>query len=534
MNTARTALTGLVIAALLAAACGQAETPAPTPAADARSATVGDLAGQVSGRPSAGAPLAAVAVGFQLRAGGEVQTGEASRARLDFSDGTILRLAADSAFVLQSAAPAADGGFLGRVQLNIGKLWVSLTGGELEVETPVGVAAVRGSYAVFTYQPGNPDEPDDDLLVIDCLEGSCRGSNDVVDEQLGNLERLVLGRQASLRQTLTEDDVRQFLAENPESAALVATLTAAPPATATPPGIASPTGASPLTATPTGAAPTDTVTPTATETATATLVPVTAPPNVPIAGVHTVQIGETLFCLGRAYGVLPAAIAAVNNLGPSAPLSLGQRLNIPAVRWTTITPGPVCAAQFPPPFPGLPTLTPSAPATATPTLSPTPVCAPGEFFDPTLQQCRSLTPPPTNTLPPTATPTLVPTATPDSFGPSITNLQPNSAVSVGSRGPGGCNVTFSADISDPSGVASARVDWTATNMIQLPVPGSVPLVPPRAGTTWSVTWPVSTSLASFYDATITWSLTASDSLGNSATAAGPGAITVLANLGGCP
>ena len=85
-------------------------------------------------------------------------------------------------------------------------------------------------------------------------------------------------------------------------------------------------------------------------------------------GQHTVQPGETLFCIGRAYGVHPAAIAEANKIDLNLPLIPGQALQIPSVQWTEIAPGPVCAAQFQSPFPGLPfaTHTPGPAPTAGP------------------------------------------------------------------------------------------------------------------------------------------------------------------------
>jgi len=72
----------------------------------------------------------------------------------------------------------------------------------------------------------------------------------------------------------------------------------------------------------------------------------------PAAGLgrHIVQTGETLYCVGRAYGVRPDAIAAANGLALFAVLTPGQVLTIPAVRWTFIPRGPVCRAQFASPF----------------------------------------------------------------------------------------------------------------------------------------------------------------------------------------
>lgn len=89
-----------------------------------------------------------------------------------------------------------------------------------------------------------------------------------------------------------------------------------------------------------------------------------------ILGQHVVQKGETLYCIGRGYGVVPSAIAEANGLSAFAFLSLGQVLKIPAVQWSPVPPGPVCARQFTSPFTGgaAVTLTPTpTPPTATPT-----------------------------------------------------------------------------------------------------------------------------------------------------------------------
>lgn len=96
--------------------------------------------------------------------------------------------------------------------------------------------------------------------------------------------------------------------------------------------------------------------------------------NLPISlGSHKVIKDETLYCIGRAYGVLPLAIAQANNLHSTARLSIGQVLAIPAVEWNKIPIGPVCKAQFQSPYIGTSTTTvstpaPSAPSTQAPTV----------------------------------------------------------------------------------------------------------------------------------------------------------------------
>jgi LysM repeat protein len=94
--------------------------------------------------------------------------------------------------------------------------------------------------------------------------------------------------------------------------------------------------------------------------------PFTPLPPAPIIGTHTVLGGETIFCLGRTYGVLPAAIAQNNGLQVPFTVFPGQVLRIPQVQWQTISAGPVCAPQFTSPYPGLPVPTATSAATATP------------------------------------------------------------------------------------------------------------------------------------------------------------------------
>ncbi|HLF26588.1 MAG TPA: LysM peptidoglycan-binding domain-containing protein [Anaerolineae bacterium] len=92
----------------------------------------------------------------------------------------------------------------------------------------------------------------------------------------------------------------------------------------------------------TPATPTPTNTPGPTPTPTPTGTPGSGTP-----GRHVVRAGETLYCIGRAYGVSPWAIATTNRLFSPYRLFVGQVLTIPNVPWTNIPAGPVCARQFP-------------------------------------------------------------------------------------------------------------------------------------------------------------------------------------------
>ncbi len=75
-----------------------------------------------------------------------------------------------------------------------------------------------------------------------------------------------------------------------------------------------------------------------------------APVRWAILGYHVVRPGETLFCIGRAYGVDPWAIASQNGIVNPGRIYAGMRLAIPDA-YRTLPPGPRCTPQFGPPPP---------------------------------------------------------------------------------------------------------------------------------------------------------------------------------------
>lgn len=109
--------------------------------------------------------------------------------------------------------------------------------------------------------------------------------------------------------------------------------------------------------------PTFTYTPTLTSTTTPTLtftpsptstpLPTAAPTSTPvptaipgaILGYHTVRPGETLYCIARAYGVDPQAIAVRNGIVNPNLIYAGKVLAIPNAP-RLLPPGPVCPRQF--------------------------------------------------------------------------------------------------------------------------------------------------------------------------------------------
>ncbi|HLF75471.1 MAG TPA: LysM peptidoglycan-binding domain-containing protein [Anaerolineales bacterium] len=105
-------------------------------------------------------------------------------------------------------------------------------------------------------------------------------------------------------------------------------------------------------------------------------------------GTHIVRWGEWLYCIGRAYGVSPWAIAKTNGIWWPYIIFPNQRLTIPNVPWTNMTAGPVCKAQFsistPTPAPS-PTVIPATPVTIIP---PTATPIPGTTVSP--PTCRAI------------------------------------------------------------------------------------------------------------------------------------------------
>ena len=104
--------------------------------------------------------------GMVLLTGGELQTKMDSRASLSLlPEGIIVRVGPNTIFTVQEIDTEEQPGI--RLHLDIGKIWILLRGGTLEVETPSGVAAVRGSLLGVSY------DPEEKQVTSTCLEGNC-------------------------------------------------------------------------------------------------------------------------------------------------------------------------------------------------------------------------------------------------------------------------------------------------------------------------------------------------------------------------
>lgn len=311
----------LLISAVLLAACSSAGAPPPlierlAPVSRARvqateaplTASLAEISGSVLARQAQETIFSPASNGYVVQLLGQVQTQTQATARLNFPNGTLVRLGPNTLFTLQ-APEESEQGLLIKVQLAVGRLWVVLNGGALEVETKSGVAAVRGSYLSLSYDPNTGQAR------ITCLEGNCslttKGGS--VDITAGQTAEVTGADEPPQVGDMTPEDVQDWLNHNPEAALVVPALTTtavaseAPTATetlptSTPVTVVPPLGGggSPPTATQkpakpaptaiTEPSPTPSPVPSPTVTLPPSLVPVVTISNV--APVATVVVGE--------------------------------------------------------------------------------------------------------------------------------------------------------------------------------------------------------------------------------------------------
>ena len=353
----------LGLCALLVAACQRTlieAGPPPTAANDTlatsapeRSAILKDVNGSVEARSDATGEWAAAVAGRAFNVGGQLRTGPGSNAYFELTEGSRIRLGAETGVSFSILNPFLDSQ-LTSIALEGGQVWVLLNGGALDVETPVGLASARAAYLSVKYDALSQ------TLAVMCLRGTCS-----VDRQFipPTYKYRVEGGQAGLPEPMALTDFGMWGINVPEVADLAAyatevtfvgNATLAAPTDTLEPTREAPTATPSLepTTTPTptdGATPTGEI-PTALPTVTPRpVIPTAQPlPTVIVIGQHVVRSGETPFCLGRAYGVEPNAILRANN---ATIIYAGQRLRIPAVRWFNILAGPVCQPQFESPYP---------------------------------------------------------------------------------------------------------------------------------------------------------------------------------------
>jgi hypothetical protein len=164
-----------------------------------------------------------------LNENGQVQTGDDGRVRLNLSTGTIVRVAPASLFTLASNKQS-DGELKTKFELTLGQLFIILNGGSMEVDTPTGTAAVRGSYMSVSYDPTTRE------VRVTCLEGHCSlaGTSGSVDITAGQTAIITLSGQPPQVGEMSDQDIQNWLNNNPEAKLVLPAPTDEPLATEPP------------------------------------------------------------------------------------------------------------------------------------------------------------------------------------------------------------------------------------------------------------------------------------------------------------
>jgi len=206
-----------------------------TPEGPSRSALLSELLKTVDARDTENAEWGSASEGQTISVGGGAKTGEEARARIDISDGTILRLGDSTEFRLTDLSGEPTDPVTISV-LDAGKVWVFVTqalgGGSFEIETPGGSATVRGSLMSTEYHPGNGQ------MIVSCLDGQCRltgASGNFTDLQAGEQAEIPsTGQDPTPPQPMDAAQLADWAGEFPEAAEFVAVAEAGPEPTPTP------------------------------------------------------------------------------------------------------------------------------------------------------------------------------------------------------------------------------------------------------------------------------------------------------------
>jgi hypothetical protein len=178
-----------------------------------REAVLSEIENDVSAQIKSTAEFSSANVGLVIPVGGTIQTGDDSRAKLSLNpEGTIVRVGPNSSFTL-SQITEENGEPKTTLQLLFGKVFVLLNGGSLDVETPSGVASVRGSLLSVQY------DPDTNRVRASCLEGECALENEEGEEvEMTEGESVFIDEEGDLSELneIDQDEIEDWLDENPD------------------------------------------------------------------------------------------------------------------------------------------------------------------------------------------------------------------------------------------------------------------------------------------------------------------------------
>ena len=188
--------------------------PAPTnTAAPSREATISEITNEVMARILSTKDFAPASVGTNILPTGGVETGVDGHARLDLlPEGTIVRVGPNSSFSVPQIVEE-NGQPKTVIELLFGKIYILLNGGTLDVETPSGVASVRGSLMRVEY------DTEKKMLKASCLEGHCSLKNENGDEVdlVAGQATYIEGNFPPVEPILIDSsEIQEWLAEIPE------------------------------------------------------------------------------------------------------------------------------------------------------------------------------------------------------------------------------------------------------------------------------------------------------------------------------
>ena len=187
--------------------------PDPVEPISVRDASISAVANQAQARSTENEQFVTAQEGMIIFVGGGVQTFQGGRASLNLRpEGTIIRVGPNTIFTLQTLM-TEDNGPLTRIKLDFGQIWILLNGGSLEVETPSGVASVRGSLLGVSYDPA------DEHMEAHCLEGDCTLENDFGGVKFTNGQESNINgdKGPSNVEDMDKSEIQAWVNENPDA-----------------------------------------------------------------------------------------------------------------------------------------------------------------------------------------------------------------------------------------------------------------------------------------------------------------------------
>lgn len=187
-----------------------------TPVPPSISAVIGEVENDVSLKRTTETPFEEAFINDEVKVNAQVKTSEDSRSRIDLSNGTVIRVSPNSLFVFEENSQRKEG-LLTRIKIETGKIWIVLNGGSLEVETPSGLAGVRGSYMSTGY------DPEIGAVRITCLEGHCAAENEngAVEFTAGEAADLPADGAPPVKGEMTAEEFQMWAENVPEAKSLL-------------------------------------------------------------------------------------------------------------------------------------------------------------------------------------------------------------------------------------------------------------------------------------------------------------------------